>query len=512
MTLFLTITGGWLTVMVVDCVEGLISGLFYLVVIGVLLYMFSWKQISEALATAPKGQSMLNPFDSMQTKDFNLWYVLIGIVGSIYSVGSWQGGSGFRAAATNAHEAKMAGVLASWRGYSKSLMFTLLGLCAFTYLRHADFSSAARDVHAYLNTIPEPQIRNQMQAPVAMAFLLPPGIKGVLAAIMLFAMMAGEGAYMHSWGSIFIQDIILPFRKTPFEPKQHIRLLRLAILGVAVFAFFFGLLYKQTDYIVMFFSLTGAIFSGAGAAIIGGLYWSRGTTAAAWASLLTGSTIAVSAIALQQGDVWPAHVAPWLLHQFPRSAYLQAHLDKFPINGQWMMLGAIVSAVTVYVVVSLLTCRERFNLDRMLHRGPYAVDARPGEAPVKAAKFTWRSLVGINDEFTRGDKFLSIGLFGWTMFWFVMFVVISIWNLFQPWPTRWWANYWHIVLILVPLSVGSVTTVWFTWGGLRDLFRAFAALKVMHRDKRDDGMVVNHHNLDEDNGKPAGTTHRRHVE
>src|SRR5581483_6930886 len=58
MSLFLTITGGQLTIMVVDCLEGLISGVFYLVVIGALLYLFKWHQIFEALATAPEHQSM----------------------------------------------------------------------------------------------------------------------------------------------------------------------------------------------------------------------------------------------------------------------------------------------------------------------------------------------------------------------------------------------------------------------------------------------------------------------
>jgi solute:Na+ symporter, SSS family len=488
--LFLTIMGGQLTIMVVDCIEGLISGLFYLIVIFTLLYLFSWSQISEAMSAVPKGQSLLNPFDTLQTKDFNIWFVLIGIFGSIYGYCSWQGSQGFRAAAANAHEAKMANILGSWRNTAKGLMFTLLGICAYTYLKHADFSAGALSVNEYLKIIDNPQIQKQMRAPVALAFLLPVGIKGVLASIMLFGMLAGDGAYMHSWGGIFIQDVVLPFRKKPFEPKQHIRLLRCSIVGVAVFAFVFSLLYRQTDYILMFFALTGALYSGAGAAIIGGLYWKKGTAAAAWASLITGSTLAVTGIVLQQ--VWPGHLGPWMAQHYPQSAYLHANLAKFPINGQWIAFISQLTAVTMYVTLSLLTCREGFNMDRMLHRGKYAVETTPAAAPALRRKFSLGTLIGIDREFTRGDKIISISVFGWSMFWFGVWLVCTIWNLISPWPLGWWSKYWHVASILMPVTVGVVTTVWFTWGGTHDLLKLFKSLRAAKLNTLDDGRVVGH--------------------
>ena len=77
--------------------------------------------------------------------------------------------------------------------------------------------------------------------------------------------------------------MVLPFRKKPLSPRAHLWLLRAAIFGVAIFAFLFSSWYEPTQYIAMFLALTGAVFvGGAGSAIIGGLYWKRGTTAAAW--------------------------------------------------------------------------------------------------------------------------------------------------------------------------------------------------------------------------------------
>ena len=117
---------------------------------------------------------------------------------------------------------------------------------------------------------------------------------GALTTVMLMATIGTHDSYLHSWGSIFIQDVIMPFRRKPFAPEQHLRVLRLSILGVCIFIFLFSMIFQQSEYIFLFFAITGAIFTGgSGAVIIGGLYWKRGTTAAAWSALITGSVIAV---------------------------------------------------------------------------------------------------------------------------------------------------------------------------------------------------------------------------
>ena len=497
--LFLTLTGGQLTIMVSDAIEGLLSGVFYVIVAIALLWIFSWSEISEAMSNAPKGQSMLNPFDTAGATDFNIWYVMIGIFSMLYNQMAWQGGHAFRSSAASPHEAKMGNILGGWRGFSRSVMIVLLGICAFTYMTHPDFAAGAAAVNDQLKAIDSPQIQGQMRAPVALSHLLPIGVKGMFASIMFFAMIACDGSYMHSWGSIFIQDVVVPFRKKPFTPKQHIRLLRWSIAGVGVFAFFFSLLFQQTDYILMFFAITGAIFlGGSGCAILGGLYWKKGTTPAAWAGMITGSSLAVFVIALQQ--VWKG-INPWLVGIVGQVGttgfrdYLAAHAEKFPINGQWMYFSAMLMAVVVYVVVSLLTFKEPFNMDRMLHRGKFSLEGASSETAKR--KFTWGSLMGFDREFTIGDKLISASMFCWSMFWFAVFAVMTLWYLVRPWPLSVWSTYWHINQIVVPLLVGIVTTIWFTWGGTRDLIRLFRILPTVKRDARDDGTVVGHRNLDE---------------
>jgi len=458
LALALTLSGGQLTILVVDCLEGMLSYVFYLVVMVTLLCVLRWDQIAGALASAPAGESLLNPFDAGKVQDFNLWFVLIGIFGSVYGAIGWQGTQGFNAAAASPHEAKMGGILGQWRTFARVMMFNFFAVCAFVFLRHPDFAAQAAPVDAVLDTIANPQVQNQMRVPVALRFLLPVGVKGVFCATMLFAMLATDGAFMHSWGSILVQDVILPFRKTPLAPRQHIRWLRWAIGGVVVFVFLFSLLFRQTDYILMFLAITGTIYGGGiGAVVIGGLYWKKGTTAAAWSAMIIGSGLAVAGIVLRQLD------------------------PKFPINGQWMYLIAMVSAIVVYVVVSLMTCRADFDLNRMLHRD--------SAAPVRR-RLTFGALLGFDENFSRADKFVSGGLFAWGMFWFAVCIGGTIWNLVSPWPVSWWARYWRVAAVLLPLVIGAATAVWFTWGGVRDLRRLFQNLRSLERDAHDDGTVT----------------------
>ncbi|MDD2706865.1 MAG: hypothetical protein PHV34_02555 [Verrucomicrobiae bacterium] len=579
-SLYMTLSGGQLTIMVTDCLEGIISMALYFVLIIALLLMFHWSQIYEAMAAQPAGKSFLDPFDTGAIRDFNIWYVLIGMFGSVYGVMGWQGGHAFNSCAASAHEAKMGSILGGWRGSGRVLVGTLLGVCAYTYLNHPDFAAGAQVVNETLKNIAEPQIRNQMTSPVALGYLLPAGVKGVVCALVFFGLIACDGSYLHSWGSILIQDVILPFRKTPFEPRQHLRYLRWAITGVAIFGFLFSLLYRQTEYILMFFALTGAIFlGGSGSVLIGGLYWKKGTTPAAWAAMITGSFLAVGGIVINQfpfatvpmkikapeatevtiqgqparqnGDVWEydfqiMRMGEWQDAQVAittpkgittNTVYYVFGVkapDKEPagarqaqndrggispgnltlivapqgilarwmvairdINGQVKYFIAMLSSVLLYIVISLLTCKEDFNMDRMLHRGVYAMEPKDKETGKPPKKFRLESFIGIDENFSRGDKVISWSVFLWSFGRFSLFLVITFWNLIERWPVSRWATYFRCELILIPVFVAAVTTVWFVWGGIRDLIRLFRSLKTVKRNKLDDGMVVGHHNADE---------------
>ncbi len=274
--------------------------------------------------------------------------------------------------------------------------------------------------------------------------------------------------------------------KKPLTLKQHLLLLRLSVVGVAVFAFVFGALFTQTEYVSLWWGITMAIFvGGAGAVIIGGLYWSRGTTAGAWAGMLTGCILSVGGIGVR--------------------LYYQNCLGReFAFNGMALAFFACCMGTAVYIVVSLLTCRQPHNMDRLLHRGRYAVEPEAAGEGLHAAprRVGWfYRIIGIDEHFNRMDRWTTIGIFAWSMFWFAVFLVGTAVYLIHPWSDRAWASYWLVTGIFLPLLVGVATTVWFTIGCWQDLRVFFRRLREEAVDLQDDGTVA--HDPSENAPAPA---------
>jgi SSS family solute:Na+ symporter len=455
--------GGQVAVIVTDFVQGLFVNLVFLAITLYLLSIVSWDQILAALGTAPADASLVNPFRTSQVEDFNFWYFLIGTVGAVYVVMSWQGAQGYNASAKSAHEAKMGAVLSNWRAIPQTLFLLVVPVIAYTVLHHPDFAPQAARVGAMLGAAESETIANQLRVPSVLTTLLPAGLLGAFGAVMLTAFLSTHDTYLHSWGSIFIQDVVMPFRKRPFGPEAHMRALRLSIAGVAVFIFLFSLLFQQSQYIFLFFAITGAIFAGgSGAVLIGGLYWRRGTAAAAWAAMLTGSTIAVSGI---------------LLHQL---------FEDFPVNGQVFWGLAMAASSLVYVAVSLLGRGESFDLDGLLHRGSHAV---PGEHPVegRSPRRGLRALA-LGPEATRGDRAIYAVTYAWIGLWTLVFFAGTAWNLATDVSDAAWGRFWRIY-IYAQAAAAAAVILWFTAGGIRDIRRMLADLGTARRDDSDDGWV-----------------------
>jgi SSS family solute:Na+ symporter len=461
--LFFVFAGGQIAVIIADFIQGVFSNAVFVIMIIFFLITINWTQITEALTSAPADASLINPFKTSQVEDFNFWYFLIGLIGYVYNTMSWQGTQAYNASAKSAHESKMAQVLGNWRNYPRYLFLMFIPVIAITIMNHPDFSGYADKVNGILDTVGSSESQSQLRVPLVLRFLLPAGLLGAFAAVMLAAFISTHDTYLHSWGSIFIQDVIMPFRKKPFTPKQHIRVLRWSIVCVAVFVFFFSLLFKQSQHIYLFFAITGAIFvGGSGAVIIGGLYWKHGTTAAAWSAMLTGSSISVTGI---------------ILHQI---------YDNFPINGQWFWGLSMVGATLVYILVSLLGKRKIFNLDKMLHKGEYAIE---GEMKViNAVPSRGWKMLGMGREFTIGDKVIYISTYVWIFIWTVVFAVGTIYNLTHDVSDSAWMQYWKYYVIIF-VVVSAFVVVWFTVGGIKDMKSMFKQLSVMKRDDKDSGYL-----------------------
>jgi SSS family solute:Na+ symporter len=463
--LYFVLSGGQIAVMITDFLQGVFTNVVFIVIVVVLMLKVDWAHIFSAVSMAPPDASLVNPFRTGSTRDYNFWYFLIGMIGVIYGKLSWQGTQAYNASAKSAHEAKMGDVLMNWRNIPQwGLFLVFVPVVAYTFLHHPDFAAAAAGVKATIAGAGNAALQSQLTVPIVLSRLLPVGLMGAFAAVMLAASIACHETYLHSWGAIFIQDVLLPLRRKAYELKQHIRMLKLSIVGVAVFVFFFSLLFQQSEYIFLFFAVTGAIFAGgSGAVIIGGLYWKRGTTAAAWSSMLTGMVTAVGGIVIRQVN------------------------PQFPVNGQMFWGLAMASSLIVYVVISLLTSRGRvFDMDKMLHRGRYAIadETRIVETvPVKG----WKVL-GMGREFTPFDKVIYIATYVWTLSWVVVFVVGTALNLTGTVGTASWMAFWK-AYVYIYLGTSIVVIIWFCTGGFINLRDMIRQLKTMTRDHTDSGYV-----------------------
>ena len=207
---------------------------------------------------------------------------------------------------------------------------------------------------------------------------------------------------------------------------------------------------------------SASVVVGAGAVIIGGLYWRRGTTAAAWAAMLTGMTTSLAGIIIKQ------------------------YAPDFFLTGQEMSFVAIVLAIGVYVGVSLLGPRRIHNMDRLLHRGRYAVEGET-TASWKDARTIWEKL-GFSRDFTGGDRLIAYVTLGWPIVWTIIFIVVTATNLATDVPATSWLSYWHGWTLFI-LACAILVTAWFTIGGVIDLRYMFRKLRTQAADPTDDGRV-----------------------
>ena len=565
--------GGRVSLLVTDAIQGLMSYPIFVIFTVVVLSEISWSaDVAPVMLDRATGESFLNPNDIGSLRDFNLFSLVVTIVGSILTRAAWIGNDTSNSG-RNAHEQKMAGVLGAWRNGFSALMMTLLALFMVTVMlshRYADeakmirtnlvnkaaaetiadpkiLADIERDIAAipparhtigtdqpysrthnpdidYLNTVhkhlsnsPEgntlfQQFRTlyyQMMAPMVLRAQLPIGIMGLFILLMLMLLLATDNSRVFNAAATLIQDVVMPLRKSPFNPQEHLHWLRGMSIAVCLFFLTFSLLFTQMDYIAMFISIMCSLWLGAaGPIMVGGLYTRFGTTTGAFCALIFGSGTSLAGIVLQQ--TWSERVYPWLVDtgnlQYVSklfehvnslcSPYIVWEMNpvKFPINSFEIYFLAMMFGCGAYVIGSLVTLRHPFNLDRMLHRGEYS----NGESMETKSPWTWKSvwgkLVGIDDEYTTGDKIIA-----WSVFWFcivfqfvILFVVVGIWNWISPWPASWWSMYFYVNIIVVGVIVGVVSTVWFMVGGIIDMRRLYRDLAARVNDPLDDGWVDGH--------------------
>ncbi len=488
----MAVSGGQITIMVTDFFQGILVTVAFMVGMIFILNMFGWNGIMDTLCAAetiaapaerelvslyqrPEGASMIHPFKMTGIPDFGLPFFLMMAFLQIIRVGVWQGGAGYMAAARSPHEAKMGNILGGWRWLLVGVGTNAFAIGAYM-LAWSPAAAAARERLAIsAGAIADPYLQSQMFVPLALYELFPPGLMGLFAVLMIGASISTDNSAYHSWGSIFLQDIVMPIRKRPFTRDQHLKYLRWSIVLIGAIAFVFSSIWTLKDFINMWFQITGSIYiGGASCAIIGGLYWKKATTPGAWAGLITGSVLSVAGIIFRQ--MWPETTFPW---------------NEQIINGLHISVFTVLVSYVVFITVSLVTSRGGYNMDQLLHRGQYAIkeDSNVSDSPAVTDTRSWIARkIGITKEFSRFDKVIYIALIVWTALYTGIFFIGTIYNLTHDVSTESWRVAWGWIYG-VQAAVAFATGIWFAFGGVRDTVRLFKDLTKIEIHDSDDGVV-----------------------
>lgn len=241
-----------------------------------------------------------------------------------------------------------------------------------------------------------------------------------------------------------------------------------------------------------------------------GLYWKKGTTQGAWAALLNGMIASIFYIIVQRNwadAIYPALAKTNLVGIFdellkilssPFGSWITWKMDpvKCPINSYEFTFFTSLFSVILYIVVSLLTCKKDFNMDKMLHQGKYEDPTEPH----KNLNIDWsfrnifKNLIGITPEYTKGDRFIAYGIFIHSSVYsfILMFIVVLLWNGFSPWNMEYWKWYFYIYFFVVPTGIAVICTFWFSIGGIKDMFRLFKDLQTRSKINIEDNGRVDH--------------------
>jgi len=140
-----------------------------------------------------------------------------------------------------------------------------------------------------------------VRMPYYLGTIMPPVVVGLFLAGMIAAEMSNVSAYFMASSAIATQDIIFPWlRGRELSSKSQVRINRLVLLSLAVFAYVFGLVYGLNQTLFTYLMMSAAVYTpGAGAFLTFGLYSKRANVVGAFAGMVAGGILPMLCIVLK---------------------------------------------------------------------------------------------------------------------------------------------------------------------------------------------------------------------
>lgn len=150
MATYMILTGGRLSLLVTDCLQGLISYPIFIILIVYIVTEFSWAgEISATMADRVSGESFLNPYDIQKLRDFNMFGLVVTVFNTFFG-NAWIG-NGYGTVAKTPHEGKMSGIIGNWHWSIVSMLSLLLVITVITVLNHERHAMQAHEIRQELS-------------------------------------------------------------------------------------------------------------------------------------------------------------------------------------------------------------------------------------------------------------------------------------------------------------------------------------------------------------------------
>ena len=127
-------------------------------------------------------------------------------------------------------------------------------------------------------------------------------------------------------------------------------------------------------------------------------------------------------------------------------------------------------------------------MDKLLNRGRYSIKEEIKVIDEKVRPIF--KLFGIGKEFTVEDKIIYLVSYVWNIFFTLVFVVGTIYNLYNNVSDESWMVYWRYQ-VYINVVFSFIIIIWFTIGGFIDIKKMFRSLDSIERDHQDSGWVEN---------------------
>ena len=181
----------------------------------------------------------------------------------------------------------------------------LWGACAFAYFKMNEPGPTL--------LLEDGTIDSLAAMPAMLNEILPFGLKGLMLAAGLAAMMSTFDSYLLCWSSTIVNDILDPLSNYQMSDKQKISITRLCVVDCGLFALFWSYFYTPADTMLRFISITGTMFfAGMLGAIALGLYWPKTNSVGAATAIILGCIPPLVTVFLQGSPNIPEY-RQWLV-------------------------------------------------------------------------------------------------------------------------------------------------------------------------------------------------------